>query len=851
MPEASPPAMAPDASAANKGGGRGESGDAENANTPPSVASLSQDAPREHPAASAMPPASTAEAAGQLRQRTVHPATAKACETPPLLSTATTFVSPFSASSACQYLAQVADSSSASQRGAAPATLISSPPTIQVSAAPSPAAPLGRGVPTRWQMPRLRSLLKKGTSRFTRKTLWDYCDEWKTRFWDMLQLSPGEREETDIFEADKKGNTVHPLRLDRPAGVEGDDDDEELVLEDEDDGRMNIFPRRFAYDKRERAYIRSNHCLVTRRFSEPYRLGMTIVASICSLAAFGALFWEVVFPAIFLGSAFRPVPLMTFGAPSPLSILPARAFALSALTWAACLLIVAASVSLPVLVFLHTSFRSFSSPSAPILSSSRGLSGASSSASAAYSPYFSLDAPFNLLPPTRRLSAASLQAPLPAHSTSHSASPSFSSLQDAEDAFLASTFLRIYHRCVLGDFRGAETVADSAAALARSSEWRHEQEVKVEQRREDEGRRSFEREDEERTGGRRTVAPVVPPRALARAMEDNKKLYDHFQRKRRESEARKALMCSITDFAMHPSAVKLPSSEEEEEKRQLAPLLALEDSVRDHIVRSARMLASAAIACYIARALLLLPVHEARLLVPVGGEPRGTSPLFWSADDSVRIVSASPLSLASPFPLVLDAYARWLSVDVAPIVLLLQFAAAALLVRPREELGVLRKLMRINCFVLVCAGAAQLAFSDASTGLGALTKATWVSDAVQATLVIALGIALRAILLYVLLLASGLLDKSTRQLFLARFPPSSALLFPASSPFLPALSPGVLCATSRTAAAAATILTLAIKKHNSKGAAAMPPLKRGAAGTPPCAVSLLARAASQGPNDEL
>ncbi|KEP65696.1 UNVERIFIED_CONTAM: hypothetical protein HHA_248900 [Hammondia hammondi] len=664
-----------------------------------------------------------------------------------------------------------------------------------------------KGPRGRWHMCHLRSLLKRGRSRFmTRKNLWDYCEECTTSVWKLLQLSPGERGDEEILGRERKEPIEYPLRLDKPAGETYEHEDEEEELEDTDSGRMTASPRRFANDKRERAYIRANHSLFERRFSGPYNLSMALMAAASTAAAFGALFLQVCFPLIFLPDTFP-----SFSTPFKESFFdslesPARISALAVLTWSAFLLLVASTVILPHLCFRHISPHTFQRLSS-LFASVRLPPGPPASSSP---PFFSFKAPFSLSPPPVELRATPAPATTRAADASPASSPALSeALQDAEDALFASTFLRIYRRCMVGDISGAEALAEEAVALSGSEAWREER-MHVGGKNEEKGQKKGKGEKGE---SRAREAPLSP-RALSRALEANKKLEVIQESRRRASETRKAIMCSITEVTLHPSAVSIPSKEEEEEKRNLIPLLDYEAAVRSHICRGAWLLGGVALGCVLARLLLLVCLKGSSLdsgRPPAPGEVVVSS--FSSPEWETVRLSAASAERAFSLPVALSAYARWLSLEVVSLLIVLQFVAAALVLRPREDAGILQRLLAIACALLVFLGLAELALAD--SGVAGVPTGFWLVAKIPELLAVTLSVGLRVFLLCIALVAARVSELHERQLFVARTPRLSSSLSNLPLPSSAPPSPGVLCATSRTAAAAATILALAAKRRSS------------------------------------
>ncbi|EPR63479.1 putative transmembrane protein [Toxoplasma gondii GAB2-2007-GAL-DOM2] len=744
-------------------------------------------------------PLALPEASSGLRQRTeTRESLTETPESAATVGTASTFLPAFASSSRSSVFSENAVDV---HDGGHPSSAAALSQTPRGEAPP-------KGPRGRWHMCQLRSLLKRGRSRFmTRKNLWDYGEECMTNVWKLLQLSPGERGDVEIFGREGKEPIEYPLRLDKPAGETYEHEDEEEELEDTDSGRMTASPRRFANDKRERAYIRANHSLFERRFSGPYNLSMALMAAAATAAAFGALFLQVCFPLVFLTDAIPSFSTPFKGSFSDSLESPARISALAVLTWSAFLLLVACTVMLPHLCFRHISphtfhrlsslFPSFRPPPGPPASSSP--------------PFFSFKAPFSLSPPPVELRATPAPATIHAADASPASSPPLSeALQDAEDALFASTFLRIYRRCMLGDISGAEALAEEAVALSDSQAWREEC-MHVGGKNEENG---LKESNGEKGESRAREAPLSP-RALSRALEENKKLEAIQESRRRASETRKAIMCSITEVTLHPSAVSIPSKEEEEEKRNLVPLLDYEAAVRRHICRGACLLGGMALGCVFARLLLLVCLKGSSLdsdRSPAAGEAVVSRfPFLESGTVRLSAVSAEP---AFSLPVALTAYARWLSLEVVSLLAVLQFVTAALVLRPREDAGILQRLLAIACSLLVFLGVAELALVD--SGIAGVPTGFWIVAKVPELLAVTLSVGLRVFLLCVALVAARVSELHERQLFFGRTPRLSSSLstLPLPSSSVPP-SPGVLCATSRTAAAAATILALAAKRRSS------------------------------------
>ncbi|CBZ56077.1 conserved hypothetical protein [Neospora caninum Liverpool] len=740
---------------------------------PPSGAGAAPSTQRPFPAASLALPDSLAD----LRQRnTTREPSQRTPELSATVGTSSTFLPSFVASSSLPFGCSVHPEIPPGVRNGDTATSAAAvAQTLQVSPQSLAAAP-PQGTRDRWPMWQMHSLLKKGRSHFmTRRNLWDYCEECLSSLWELLQLSPGERGGEEFIGREKTEPIHYPLRLDKPAG-EAAEQEEEEELEDADSGRMTTWPRRFANDKRERAYIRASHSLFAKRFSGPYRLSVALITAVATAAAVGILFLR----------------LTTFGASFSDSLeSPARAFALAVLAWSACGLLVAATLILPYICCLHafpSMFRSlaalvssFSPPPGPL-------------APPLSPPFFSFESPFSLSPPP-----------------SPQCSPTGS--QDAEDALFASAFLRIYHRCVQGDIAGAEALADEAVAVAQALRGRQEKATFAAQNRGDAGG-NFQKEAE--SGRLSTHGATNAPRALSRAMQENKKLEALQENRRRASETRKAIMCSITNVTLHPSAVSVPSREEEDEKRKLRPLLEYEAAVKEHTCRGAWLLGAVALSCFLARLLLLVPVYESQLEgVSRGAREASSSLLAFAASDAVRVIPA-PAPTSFSFPLRLSAYAHWLSLRVVPLVACLQFAAAVLLLRPREDLGILQKLGTIATGLCVACGVAQVALFDASEKED-LPAGLWLTGKAEAFLAAALCVALRILLLCALLVAARVMELRERQLFLARSCRAASAHLPAScasSASSACPSPGALCSTTRAAAAAATLLALAAMRRS-------------------------------------
>lgn len=269
-------------------------------------------------------------------------------------------------------------------------------------------------------------------------------------------------------------------------------------------------------------------------------------------------------------------------------------------------------------------------------------------------------------------------------------------IQNARDALFGAAFLMIYGLCARGDLAGAEETASSCANVDAMCDWGEEGTQEVANSKED-------------------TPSVSAGRALQRAVCWNARVVLSNQPGKPS--------CSVTSApSSHgcSSSATEPASYGEALSNRPAKLVSAESSMRKAIFRTTRLIVCVAFFATVCRLLLLV----AALAWGKGNE------VGRSSTNSYAEIVTLPFSYLSPATAphgasaaLLDNLCSWLAHEVAPLLAIFHYAAVALLVRPRKELGILEKQATVFCLLFGLSGIAEVILFPGSSGrLGVFWK---------------------------------------------------------------------------------------------------------------------------------
>ncbi|PHJ25882.1 transmembrane protein [Cystoisospora suis] len=499
-------------------------------------------------------------------------------------------------------------------------------------------------------------------------------------------------------------------------------------------------------------------------YIRPYAAAMAAASGLCAVGGLVHLFLGVFlsFPSASDSTSFSFVP-------------PPRALALSCFLWAAFVSALAAA-AIPALLFISS--LSDLRRSSSFLGNGSSTDSSSPSSVPHLRSGFSLENPFAVVYAGKDQKSAGPTPKLQESQTGdnrarlreHVSSPtSFECLQNARDALFGAAFLRIYAMCSRGDLAGAKDTASSCAEVDAWCNW-----------------------GEEGTEEGIVYTQETPSASSGPEMEDAVRWNATMEipHPSQTPHCRRTNAASACSHSSSGTSLELLHDGTLSDKR--APLVVAERRMKVTIFRATRLIGCMSFFATIGRLLLL----SAAIAWGRGnGDEKSTATAH--ADGVALPFSYLSFSTSSaPSPVHLDRLCSWLALDVVPLLAIVHYGAVALLVRPRKESGILERQGIVICLIFGLSAAAEVFFFPGSCGRFAVFWRTATSAGLKVCLVL-------------LLWGQQLFDSAMQQYSLqGRSQMLSSLTAGAAGDSL------ILASTARTAAAAATLWALAVKRHN-------------------------------------